>query len=155
MGNASIVPKSAPTALSSIKSHEHVHVADVLEYVMPIYYTKIPILPHCKEKLINGWKKISSNKAEGFQKLKKEHPDQVPCATSMDFFANRLVIRLCEVHPVCQTMFKKNNVKQGTLFLNMFSMLIKEMDNAEAFNKVLKMLATSHLKMGIRATECK
>lgn len=152
MGNASIVPSSAE---ASSKSNGTVLVGldQVIEYVLPIYYTKLPLLPHCKEKLIAGWKKISANTAQGFYKLKREHPEQVPCTNPMEFFANRLVMRLCEVHPVCQSMFKKSSLKQGLLFLNMFSMLIQVLDNAELFNKHLKMLALTHLKMGIRATE--
>ena len=154
MGNASVVPSAAE---ASSKSNGKVMVCldQVIDYVLPIYYTKLPLLPHCKEKLIAGWKKISANTAQGFYKLKREHPEQVPCPNPMEFFANRLVMRLCEVHPVCQSMFKKSSLKQGTLFLNMFSMLIQVLDNAELFNKHLKMLALTHLKMGIRATECK
>eukprot|EP00599_Poterioochromonas_sp_BG-1_P010764 CAMPEP_0173154946 /NCGR_PEP_ID=MMETSP1105-20130129/13790_1 /TAXON_ID=2985 /ORGANISM="Ochromonas sp., Strain BG-1" /LENGTH=221 /DNA_ID=CAMNT_0014071233 /DNA_START=125 /DNA_END=790 /DNA_ORIENTATION=- len=129
------------------------NVDQIIDYVMPIYYTKLPLLPHCKEKLIEGWKKISANKAEGFYKMKAEYPDQVPCPTPMVFFANRLVLRLCEVHPVCNSMFKKSSLKQGTLILNMFTALIKEIDNPEAFNKYLKMLALSHIKIGVKATE--
>mmetsp|Transcript_16998 Transcript_16998/g.18428 ORF Transcript_16998/g.18428 Transcript_16998/m.18428 type:complete len:164 (-) Transcript_16998:57-548(-) len=156
MGNASVVP-SSDVALKSSRTAvtAHLNVDQVIDYVLPIYYTKLPLLPHCKERLVNGWKKISANKAEGFYKLKREHPEQVPCTNPMEFFANRLVMRLCEVHPVCQSMFKKSSLKQGTLFLNMFSMLIQVLDNAELFNKHLKMLALTHLKMGIRATECK
>ncbi len=158
MGNASVVPsidtprstKSTGTAATTTVS-----VEQIIDYVLPIYYTKLPLLPHCKEKLIAGWKKISANKAEGFYKLKAEHPEQVPCPNPMVFFANRLVMRLCEVHPVCNSMFKKSSLKQGTLILNMFSALIKEIDNPEAFNKYLKMLALSHIKLGVRATECK
>eukprot|EP00599_Poterioochromonas_sp_BG-1_P003104 CAMPEP_0173154926 /NCGR_PEP_ID=MMETSP1105-20130129/13778_1 /TAXON_ID=2985 /ORGANISM="Ochromonas sp., Strain BG-1" /LENGTH=220 /DNA_ID=CAMNT_0014071209 /DNA_START=131 /DNA_END=793 /DNA_ORIENTATION=- len=130
-----------------------VSAEQIMEYVLPIYYTKLPLLPHCKEKLIAGWKKISANKAEGFYKLKAEHPEQVPCPTPMVFFANRMVMRLCEVHPVCNSMFKKSTLKQGTLILNMFTALIKEIENPEAFNKYLKMLALSHIKLGVRATE--
>ena len=160
MGNASSVTPSAQFS-SSTKSNGTtmrttvIDVEQIIDYVMPIYYTKLPLLPHCKEKLIEGWKKISANKAEGFYKLKAEHPDQVPCPTPMVFFANRLVLRLCEVHPVCASMFKKTSLKQGTLILNMFTALIKEIDNPEAFNKYLRMLALSHIKLGVRATECK
>ncbi len=154
MGNASVVPS---TKIDSARTVTTVtaNVEQIIDYVMPIYYTKLPLLPHCKEKLIEGWKKISANKAEGFYKLKAENPDQVPCPTPMVFFANRLVLRLCEVHPVCSSMFKKTSLKQGTLILNMFTALIKEIDNPEAFNKYLKMLALSHMKLGVRATECK
>ncbi len=165
MGNSSsVVPssidiskstKSNGTMATTATTKPTVNVDQVIDYVMPIYYTKLPLLPHCKEKLIEGWKKISANKAEGFDKLKAEHPDQVPCPTPMVFFANRLVLRLCEVHPVCNTMFKKRSLKQGTLILNMFSALINEIENPEAFNKYLKMLALSHIKLGVRATECK
>ncbi len=152
MGNASAIPSS------QMKSDDAPHQANIdqlIDYVMPMYYTKLPLLPHCKEKLVEGWKKISANKAEGFYKLKAEHPDQVPCPTPMVFFANRLVLRLCEVHPVCNSMFKKSSLKQGTLILNMFTALINEIDNPEAFNKYLKMLALSHFKLGVKATECK
>jgi|EP01040_Poterioochromonas_malhamensis_P014994 hypothetical protein len=156
MGNASMVPSSNVAAKSNrTTASALINAEQIIDYVMPIYYTKLPLLSHCKEKLIAGWKKISANKAEGFYKLKREHPEQVPCPTPMEFFANRIVIRLCEVHPVCNSMFKKSSVKQGTLFLNMFTALIKELDNPEAFRGHLKMLALSHIKMGIRATECK
>ncbi len=158
MGNASLVPAASVDAISKSQKTARtavVNAEQIIDYVMPIYYTKLPLLSHCKEKLIAGWKKISANKAEGFYKLKREHPEQVPCPTPMEFFANRIVIRLCEVHPVCNSMFKKSSVKQGTLFLNMFTALIKELDNPEAFRGHLKMLALSHIKMGIRATECK
>jgi len=159
MGNASLVPSSEVGVKSSRTTRTtRTALADIdqiIDYVMPIYYTKLPLLPHCKEKLITGWRKISQNKAEGFYKLKREHPDQVPCPNPMEFFANRIVLRLCEVHPVCNSMFKKNSLKQGILFLNMFTALIKEIDNPEAFNGHLRMLALSHIKMGIRATECK
>lgn len=154
MGNASLVPLVAG-ASSKSNGTAKVGLDQVIDYVLPIYYTKLPLLPHCKEKLIAGWKKISANTAPGFYKLKREHPEQVPCPNPMEFFANRLVLRLCEVHPVCQSMFKKSSLKQGLLLLNMFSMLIRVLDNPEVFNKHLKMLALSHLKMGIRATECK
>ncbi len=160
MGNASSVTPSAQFS-SSTKSNGTtmrttvIDVEQIIDYVMPIYYTKLPLLPHCKEKLIEGWKKISANKAEGFYKLKAENPEQVPCPTPMVFFANRIVLRLCEVHPVCNSMFKKSSLKHGTLILNMFTALIKEIDNPEAFNKYLKMLALSHIKLGVRATECK
>ncbi len=157
MGNASSVVPSSDAGLKSQRSTAtaNLNVDQVIDYVLPIYYTKLPLLPHCKERLVNGWKKISANKAEGFYKLKREHPEQVPCPTPMEFFANRLVIRLCEVHPVCNSMFKKNSLKQGILFLNMFTALIKALDQPDAFHAQLKMLALSHIKMGIRATECK
>jgi len=157
MGNASSVVPSSDVALKSSRTAvtAHLNVDQVIDYVLPIYYTKLPLLPHCKERLVNGWKKISANKAEGFYKLKREHPEQVPCPNPMEFFANRLVIRLCEVHPVCNSMFKKSSLKQGILFLNMFSALIQTLDQPEVFNAQLKMLALSHIKMGIRATECK
>lgn len=157
MGNAPMVPSNNELTMKSARTTRStmIDAEQIIDYVMPIYYTKLPLLPHCKEKLIAGWKKISANKAEGFYKLKAEHPEQVPCPNPMEFFANRLVIRLCEVHPVCASMFKKSSLKQGTLFLNMFSALINELDNPEAFRGHLKMLAFSHVKMGIRATECK
>ncbi len=156
MGNSVVVPFSPSTKSNDNTVGTTMVSADqIIDYVMPIYYTKLPLLPHCKEKLIAGWKKISANKAEGFYKLKQEHPEQVPCPTPMVFFANRIVMRLCEVHPVCNSMFKKSTLKQGTLILNMFTALIKEIENPEAFNKYLKMLALSHIKLGVRATECK
>eukprot|EP01039_Chlorochromonas_danica_P013660 gene13660-15845_t len=135
MGNASVVPS---TKIDSARTVTTVtaNVEQIIDYVMPIYYTKLPLLPHCKEKLIEGWKKISANKAEGFYKLKAENPEQVPCPTPMVFFANRIVLRLCEVHPVCNSMFKKSSLKHGTLILNMFTALIKEIDNPEAFNNI-------------------
>mmetsp|Transcript_17009 Transcript_17009/g.18440 ORF Transcript_17009/g.18440 Transcript_17009/m.18440 type:complete len:241 (+) Transcript_17009:84-806(+) len=154
MGNASMVPSSDVAAKSNrTTASALINAEQIIDYVMPIYYTKLPLLSHCKKKLIAGWKKISANKAEGFYKLKREHPEQVPCPTPMEFFANRIVIRLCEVHPVCNSMFKKSSLKQGTLILNMFTALIKEIDNPEAFNKYLKMLALSHIKIGVKATE--
>jgi len=146
--SSDVAAKSNRTTASAL-----INAEQIIDYVMPIYYTKLPLLSHCKKKLIAGWKKISANKAEGFYKLKREHPEQVPCPTPMEFFANRIVIRLCEVHPVCASMFKKSSVKQGTLFLNMFTALIKALDQPEEFNKTLRMLASSHIKMGIRATE--
>lgn len=155
MGNSVVVPLSPSTKSNGTVGTTVISAEQIMDYVMPIYYTKLPLLPHCKEKLITGWKKISANQAEGFYKLKREHPEQVPCPTPMVFFANRMVMRLCEVHPVCNSMFKKSTLKQGTLILNMFTALIKEIENPEAFNKYLKMLALSHIKLGVRATECK
>ncbi len=155
MGNASLVPSVDASKCNGTARTVTISAEQVMDYVMPIYYTKLPLLPHCKEKLVEGWKKISANKAEGFYKLKAEHPDEIPCPTPMVFFANRIVMRLCEVHPVCNSMFKKSSLKQGTLFLNMFTALIKALDHPEEFTKTLRMLALSHIKMGIRATECK
>ena len=134
---------------------ERVPFEHVLDYVLPIYHTKVPLKAHCKEKLVVTWRKVIGNKAVGYLQLKKERPDETPCSTSMEFFANRLMIRLYEVHPVSHSMFKKTTLKQGTLVMNMISLLVKEMDNEEVFHKHCMMLATSHAKFGVRATECK
>lgn len=126
----------------------------LLEFVMPIYFTKLTLLPHCKAKLIHSWKLITTNKAEGFYKCKREDPDFTPCNSPMEFFANRITLRLIEVHPVCHSMFTKTTYKQGTLFMNMISFLVNEMDTPK-FQSQLEMLANSHTKLGVRAAECK
>ena len=133
---------------------DHLPVQKLLDYVMPIYYTKLPLLPHEKQKILHSWKLIIANKAAGFYKLKAEDPDFTPCGSPMEFFANRITIRLIEVHPVCQAMFTKTTLKQGQAFMNMITFLVNEMDSNK-FKTQLEMLAASHSKMGIRASECK
>jgi hemoglobin-like flavoprotein len=75
----------------------------------------------------------------------------------MEYWANRFIKRLVEIHPTCQSMFSKTSAKQGRLLMNMISLLIEEVEeeSQEKFKKTLQTLAHCHNRVGVRAAECK
>lgn len=126
-----------------------------IQYCMPVYYTKQALSPEEKDKLFSTWKLVRMNQAPGYHRLKREEPDNTPCNSSMEYFANRLTVRLIDVHPSARALFSKSTLKQGTLVMNMISFLLSVMEDEEKFRKHLQMLAASHCRLGVRAAECK
>lgn len=126
----------------------------MVELLMPIYYTSVPLLQFEKDKAIKAWKLISGGLAPEFYRLKKNDPANVPCKTPMEFFGNQLVKRFISVHPVCQHMFSNTTLKQGTLFFRMISFVIATLEDEEKFDSHFAMLARTHNRMGVRAVEC-
>lgn len=129
---------------------------EVIAFVMPIYYSKAPLLPHEKEQAIKAWRYISAGQSPEFFRLKKEDPNNVPCKSPMEFFGNQFYRRLLEVHPTCRGLFTKSTMKQGQLLLRMISFAVSELDEDESkFIKTFQNLATCHNKIGVKACECK
>lgn len=129
---------------------------EVIAFVMPIYYSKVPLLPEEKDKAIKAWKYISTGQSPEFFRLKKEDPNNVPCKSPMEFFGNQFYRRLLEVHPTCRGLFTKSTMKQGQLLLRMISFALSELDeNDDAkFLKTFQNLASCHNKIGVKAVEC-
>ena len=140
---------------SSVQDHKSVD--EIVRFILPIYHVKVPLLPYEREKLVKSWKLLTNNHATEFYRMKKEDPVNTPCSTPMEYFANRFYRRLVEIHPTCQPMFSKSSAKQGRLLMNMFSLIVGEVeeDSQEKFKKTLQTLATCHNRVGVRAAECK
>lgn len=128
--------------------------AEIVAFVMPIYYSKVPLLPHEKEMATKAWKYISTGQAQEFYRLKREDPDNTPCKTPMEFFGNQFYRRLLEVHPTCRGIFTKSTLKQGELLLRMLSFAVSELNEDETkFNKTFHNLANCHNRIGVKACE--
>ena len=129
---------------------------EVITFVMPIYYSKVALLPHEKEQAKNAWKYISTGQSPEFFRLKKEDPNNVPCKTPMEFFGNQFYRRLLEVHPTCRGLFTKSTMKQGQMLLRMISFALGELDEEDdaKFLKTFQNLAHCHNKIGVKACEC-
>eukprot|EP01033_Poteriospumella_lacustris_P016116 gene16116-biopygen7249 len=135
------------------KSGKSRNVSELTDVLMPIYYVDEPISEYEKDKAIKSWKMIATGQAPEFYRLKKADPENVTCLTPMEFFGDRFIQRLFEVHPIAAPMFSKSSMKQGTLFFRMIAFTIAALDNDGKFDSQFVALAKSHNRMGIRAVE--
>eukprot|EP00981_Chlorochromonas_danica_P000312 scaffold78_cov203-Ochromonas_danica.AAC.5 len=127
---------------------------EVKYFLMPVYYTTAPLLPHEKELAVKAWKEIANARAKEFWRVKNLDPEAVTCKTPMEYFGNQFFLRLFDTHPTCRGLFSKGSMREGQALLRMISFIISEIDNEEKLEKNLIALAHSHNKLGVKAVEC-
>lgn len=140
-------------------SHKETSIESLIEFLLPIYYVKRSMTLKEMGLVQSTWKMVVNNQAEEFYRLKREDPTNTPCATPMDYFANRFYRRLIEIHPTCYALFTKSTLKQGTLLRNMITMIVtgleKDDEEPEKLKKIFTRLAEGHNRLGVRSVECK
>ncbi len=150
-------PKSVNTHATGVTEYDGETADKLVDFMYPIYYNREPLSPLEKQKAIHSFRLISTNQAEEFYRLKQEDPDNVTCASPMDFFGNRFYKRFLEIHPTCQPLFGKSTLKQGTLLFRMMTLVVSDLEqpDEEKFKKTFEAIAHSHNRIGVRSAECK
>jgi hypothetical protein len=129
-------------------------VSEILPFVKPLYHTAQPFGPNERETAERTWKMILNNQCDNFSHVKASTLN-FPHANAIEWFYDIFYNRLFDVHPGCKTLFHRSINKQGSFFVRMFSLLITEVDDAEAFKKTLDNMVNLHNKIGVKAFECK
>lgn len=130
--------------------------AEVIPFVLPIYYTDEVITQVHLEAALKGWKLILNNRSEHFLALKRANgPDVQDAENCMDYFMHNFYIRLFDIHPNCKKLFHRSIHKQGSFFLRFLSMCVAEVSEPTKLDKTMENLANIHNKMGVKAVECK
>lgn len=129
---------------------------EVIRAVLPIYYTKGEMTTEEKQIVGTTWKTIINGSSAHFLKHKSNNPEER--RTPAEHFGYMFYGRFYEIHSTSRSLFTKTSSKQSTLLVNMISFIVREIETAADDSKITKTLtvvANSHNKMGIKATECK
>ena len=154
---------SASTAQNPVTQHQpkgnepisKERINEIVKFILPLYYTKIPLQPGEKDRAEKSWKMIINNQCPHFNELKIDHPTMNQDQLCMDYFFDVFYNRMFDIHPSCRGLFHRSINKQGSFFGRMFSLLLDEIEEPEKFNKTLANLTHLHNKIGIKAFECK
>jgi hypothetical protein len=140
-----------PAATGSSRTDE-----EIVNLMMPLYFTREPITPDELSAAVAAWKLITNDRSEHFNVIKKNSPIQpYPHANCMELFYETFYMRLFDVHPIGKTLFHRSINKQGTFFMRFVSMAIDEINDPPKWDKTFKNLTDIHNKMGVKAMECK
>lgn len=149
MGAGNSVPP-VPESIKGVVTTEE----DVIAFVMPIYYTKEPMLPGEIEAAVTIWKLIINDRSKHFHELKNSTPGFTH-TNCTEYFYDLLYNRLFEVHPACRSLFRRPIHKQGSFLVRMISMMIAEWGDDAKWKKSIENMTHIHNKLGIKAIECK
>lgn len=128
---------------------------EIIDLVLPLYYTKDRLTAAEREAAVSAWKMIMNDHSEHFNFMKENKaPDFVEHANPMELFYYTFYTRLFDVHPIAKTLFHRALNKQGTFFVRFISMAITQLDDAEKWAKSFNNLTDIHNKMGVKAIEC-
>jgi hypothetical protein len=155
-GSASTAQQIAKATEQARKDQLEQLEADIMAFVMPIFYSKSELTMEEREAANAAWKQIVNNKSQHFLEIRAQQNDpNFPHVTCLEYFYDIFYNRFFDVHPSCKTLFKKSINKQGSFFARMISLLLGDIDDQEKWRKNLENLAHIHNKMGVKAVECK
>lgn len=160
MGIGSSTHSSSNTSAVSSKSKHsskattlHKNENEVVQLMMPLYYSTTTTSAHERDLALNGWNLIIFDKSPEFL-ARKGQPDfqYLSCVT---FFYDTFYTRLFEIHPMCKQLFKNGMRSQGTFLVKLITLALSELEDPIKFNNILKKLAETHYERGVKAFECK
>jgi hypothetical protein len=128
--------------------------AEIMRFVVPIYYTDAPITSKEMEEATKVWKLITNSKSEVFLKLKRETAG-FEYENCVEYFFHLLYTRLFDIHPHCRGLFHRPINKQGSFMLRFISMCLTDWEDEDKWNKTFLQFANIHNKMGVKSVECK
>lgn len=127
-------------------------IEEIVEFVMPLYYTKAALTPEEVDAAGKVWKMVVNNRSAHFDKMKQNDPTIVH-ANVMEYFYEVFYTRQFDVHPTCKSLFKRPINKQGSFLLRIISLLLAEIEDTEKFHNTLVNLTQLHNKIGVKAVE--
>jgi hemoglobin-like flavoprotein len=142
---------------SGVAPHEMAHKlkrseAEIVQLMMPVYYTDEKVSAVDLEKANNVWNMIINDTAPNYLALIEK--GQTEFGSCMMFFYDTFYSRLFDVHPLCRSMFKSGLKTQGKFLVKMISMLISDIDSDPTkFNNTLVKLTETHNDRGVKSIE--
>lgn len=138
---------------SSKVSYGNLTKDEIVELMMPAYYTPSPhisaaILETAKE----AWLKILENRSNVVRSI-KNNDGWVGSTSGISMFYTTFFDRLFDVHPLAKPLFSGGMQAQGKAIVKMVSMILNTFKNPEKFEKMVKEVASSHCRMGVKAAE--
>lgn len=142
---------------SGVAPHDMAHKlkrseADIVQLMMPVYYTDEKVSVVDLEKANIVWNLVISDTAPNYLKIVEK--GQTEYSSCMIFFYDTFYRRLFDVHPLCRSMFKSGLKTQGKFLVKMISMLLSDIDSDPVkFNNTLVKLAETHNDRGVKSIE--
>jgi hypothetical protein len=145
---------SSPSVINIADQTSSKSEDEIVRFIMPVFYTKIPLAPEEKEAANNSLKLIVNNRCQHFFELKVKHPE-IEHKLAQEYFFDVFYNRFFDVNPGSRSLFQKPINKQGSFLLRMIALLLQELEAPDKFKKTLINLTHLHSKMGVKAVECK
>ena len=168
MGSGNSTPVG--TQDGSTTDYTSVSVVDIINLMMPVYYTTQEITEAELELVKSSWKLVLENKCPAYFELKESKGSLCSCANSIEFFCENFYHRLFDVSPVSRALFRDEIKVQGIILFaesiqstyvllgakltKMMSIAIDEYGNKTVFESSLVRLAEFHNLKGVQAVEC-
>eukprot|EP00981_Chlorochromonas_danica_P006843 scaffold1496_cov266-Ochromonas_danica.AAC.5 len=109
---------------------------EVVRFIMPLFYTKLPLTGEEKDAAVHAWKLILNNQCQHFFEIKAEHPE-IEFKLVSEYFFDVLYNRMFDVNPSCRGLFHRSINKQGSFLLRMISLLIAEAEDPPKFHSIM------------------
>ncbi len=140
---------------SGSSSSKHLHKAqhEVVQLMMPLYYTTDDISTEERKLAFDSWQAILNNTTPEYL-ARKASPD-FPYGSCVIFFYDNFYLRLFDIHPMARPLFKSGMKSQGKFLVQMISLALSEVTDKEKFDRTLVKLAEIHNFRGVKAVECK
>jgi hypothetical protein len=142
MGNKS------SSSLPSLRNSE----TEIVNLMMPIYYTNEKITSEENNSVNRSWNMILTDESTHYQTLKLE--PSFKYSSCITLFYDSFYSRLFELHPSAKNLFKKGIKSQGNFLVRMISLSLSEINDSQKFNSTLVKLAEVHNDRGVKAIEC-
>lgn len=111
---------SAPSQMGGVQDLERpagsapVSVSEIINLMMPVYYTTEPVTSAELHIVRSSWQLILDNKCPAFFK-KKSSIANISADNCIEFFSENFYSRLFNVSPVSRALFTRDIKSQGTL----------------------------------------
>lgn len=149
-----IVSSTKQSAVEAAMSAERTE-EEIVRFVMPLFYTKSPLVPEEFDAAVKAWKMIVNNHCQSFVAMKAAHPE-IEYKLVSEYFFDILYNRMFDVNPSCRGLFHRSVNKQGSFLMRMISLLLVEVaEEPDKFTKTLTSMTHLHNKLGVKAVECK
>jgi hypothetical protein len=139
------------TSTSSL--HSSSKETDIINLMMPLYFTNEKISQDEHESAKSSWNLILNDTSPKYLLLKKDA--EFEYSSCITYFYDSFYARLFELHPLAKGLFKSGIKSQGNFLVKMISLALTELNESLKLKNTLVKLAEVHNERGVKAIECK
>lgn len=126
---------------------------EITKFVLPIYYSNLPISKEEFKAAYDCWKVILNNRSPHFLKMKATDPT-CTYENCNEYFFHIFYNRFFDIHPSARVLFTKPINKQGSFLMRFITLCLDAWEDDDKWDKTLINLTNIHNRMGIKAIEC-
>lgn len=139
------------TALSFRK--EGMTEQDVIDLIMPSYYTEEPFAGDEFKVAFDSWQSILHDRSPHFQWCKTESAKSFKHETCIEMFYYSMYTKLLNIHPDSKDFFTPPPPGEGRSFVHYMGVLLNEINKELYWNETLINLTIHHSHIGVRAIQ--
>lgn len=126
---------------------------DVVDLILPGYFTKEPLTDAELRDAKDSWELILHDRSPHFSECKSANDGQMKHDTCIEMFYFSMYTKLMDIHPESKDDFEPPPPGQGRSFVHYMGVLLNEIDKELYWNETLINMTIHHSRMGVRAME--